>query len=367
MRELLSRNTYLEVDLKQIQNNVSKIIKQYSEYKYHIGVVKADCYGQGDTEPVKAVIEGGCNYLAVATCDEAIKIREEIKNIPILCLGIIPCEYIQECITQNITVTISSLEYLQELEKEECKDLKVHLKINTGMNRLGMEKSEDVVEAVRVIKQRKMILEGIYTHLYDAENKEIYEEQISRFKEAVKNIKLSEIPIVHISASEGLINYKKVDFVNGCRLGIIMYGFTKNKELDLKTTARLISEIQQIHKLKKGDTVGYGGTYIAKEDGERIAVVPIGYADGIIRKNKGRYVYINDKRYEIVGNICMDMLFVKVDNDVKLHDKVFILKDNEHIEKVAKYLDTIPYEVLCSIGKRVPRIYKTSHDQLELS
>lgn len=363
----MSRNTYLEIDLKQIQNNVSKIIKQYSEYKYHIGVVKADCYGQGDIEPVKAVIEGGCNYLAVATFDEAIKIREEIKNIPILCLGIIPCEYIQECITQNITVTISSLEYLQELEKEECKDLKVHLKINTGMNRLGMEKSEDVVEAVRVIKQRKMILEGIYTHLYDAENKEIYEEQISRFKEAVKNIKLSEIPIVHISASEGLINYKKVDFVNGCRLGIIMYGFTKNKELDLKTTARLISEIQQIHKLKKGDTVGYGGTYIAKEDGERIAVVPIGYADGIIRKNKGRYVYINDKRYEIVGNICMDMLFVKVDNDVKLHDKVFILKDNEHIEEVAKYLDTIPYEVLCSIGKRVPRIYKTSHDQLELS
>lgn len=354
----MSRNTYLEIDLKQIQNNVSKIIKQYPDYKYHIGVVKADCYGQGDIEPVKAVIDGGCNYLAVATFDEAIKIRKEIKNIPILCLGIIPCEYIRECITYNITVTINSLEYLNELEKEECKGLKVHLKINTGMNRLGMEKSEDVVESVRIINQKQIILEGIYTHLYDAENEEIYEKQISRFKEAVKNIELREIPIVHISASEGLTNYEKIDFVNGCRLGIIMYGFTKNKELDLKTTARLISEIQQIHELNKGDTVGYGGIYRAKEDGEKIAVVPIGYADGIIRKNKGRGVYINNKRYEIVGNICMDMLFIKVDDDIRLHDRVFILKDNEHIEEVAKHLDTIPYEVLCSIGKRVPRIYK---------
>ena len=137
-----------------------------------------------------------------------------------------------------------------------------------------------------------------------------------------------------------------------------MYGFTNYKSLELESTVKLISEVEQIHKLNEGDTVGYGGTYKAKINGEKIAVIPIGYADGIIRKNKGRDVYINNKRYEIVGNICMDMLFVKVDDDVKLHDKVLILKDNKHIEEVAEHLDTITYEVLCSIGKRVPRIYK---------
>ncbi len=355
---MLARNTYLEVNLKQIQNNVSKIIKRYPNYKYYIGVVKADCYGQGPIEPVKAIINGGCNYLAVATFDEALRIREEIKDIPILCLGVIPAEYIKECIINNISVTINSMEYLQELENKECKGLKVHLKINTGMNRLGIENCEDVDRALKMIEQREMNLEGIYTHLYDAENKDVYEKQISRFKNAIQKIDLNKIKIIHVSASEGLTNYEKLDFVNACRLGIIMYGFTNYKSLELESTVKLISEVEQIHKLNEGDTVGYGGTYKAKTNGEKIAVIPIGYADGIIRKNKGRDVYINNKRYEIVGNICMDMLFVKVDDDVKLHDKVLILKDNKHIEEVAEHLDTIPYEVLCSIGKRVPRIYK---------
>ena len=109
-------------------------------------------------------------------------------------------------------------------------------------------------------------------------------------------------------------------------------------------------------KIKKGDKVGYGSTYEAKND-EWIGVVPIGYADGIIRKNTGRNVYINEKSYNIVGNVCMDMLFVKVDDFVKVGDKVTIIKDIQHIEQIAKHLDTIPYEVICSISKRVPRIY----------
>lgn len=134
-----------------------------------------------------------------------------------------------------------------------------------------------------------------------------------------------------------------------------MYGFTDNPILELETTSRLISEVVQIHSLKPGDTVGYNASFQAKEE-MKIAVVSIGYADGVIRRNKGRYVYIHGKPYEIVGNICMDMLFVKIDDGVKVHDEVYILKDNKHIEEVAKYLDTIPYEVLCSIGKRVPRV-----------
>lgn len=357
---MLSRNTYMEVDLKALKENVKKIIRANSEYKYYIGVVKADCYGQGDGYPAKAIVEAGCNYLAVATLDEGLVIRRKIKDIPILCLGIIPYDYIDACKLNDITVTIPSLEYIKELEENDidCSELKVHLKVNTGMNRLGMNTAEDVKEAIKKAKKMHMIIEGIYTHLYNAENEAIYDMQTQKFKEIIEKADAKNIPIIHMSASEGLMDYEKEDFVNGCRLGIVMYGFTDHQEFNLKTTARLISEVEQIHELKKGETVGYGGTYEAKEDGEKIAVVPIGYADGVIRKNKGRNVYINDKEYEIVGNICMDMLFVKIDDDVKLHDKVFILKDNKHILEVSNYLDTIPYEVLCEVGKRVKRVYK---------
>ena len=126
--------------------------------------------------------------------------------------------------------------------------------------------------------------------------------------------------------------------------------------MNLLSTFRLVSEVIQLKYLKKGDTVGYDGAYRAKKD-EIIAIVPIGYADGIIRANKGRFVYINNKKYQIVGNICMDMLFIKVDQTIKVKDKVIIIKDIKHIKEIAKHLNTIEYEVLCSIGKRVPRIY----------
>ena len=148
----------------------------------------------------------------------------------------------------------------------------------------------------------------------------------------------------------------KLDFVNGCRLGIIMYGFDKDL-ITLKSTFKLISKVIAIKHLKKGETLGYEGSYKASKN-EFIAIVPIGYGDGIIRANKGRYVYINNKEYEIVGNICMDMLFVKIDKDVKINDQVEVIKDINHIKKIAEHLNTIEYEVLCNVGKRVPRIYK---------
>ncbi len=134
-----------------------------------------------------------------------------------------------------------------------------------------------------------------------------------------------------------------------------MYGLVDYKDIEFKSTFSLYSEVIQINKVKD-ETVGYNGNYKVKDE-ELIAVVSIGYADGIIRKNTGRYVYINDKRYQIVGNICMDMLFVKVDKNVHVGDKVVIIKDIEHIKEIAEYLETIPYEITCSISKKVPRIF----------
>lgn len=350
------RNTYVQIDLQNIKENVQKIIKKYSNYKYYFGVVKADCYGHDDVKTVKAIIDGGCNYLCVATLEEALEIRKKIEDIPILCLGVILKDYIDICKTKNITVTIPSLEYVKKLKNENIENLKVHIKINTGMNRLGIKESEELKEVYKILEKKKANIEGIYTHIYEANNKQKYDIQIEKFEELLENIPKERIPIIHTSASEAMSNYNKIDDVNGCRLGIIMYGFTENKELNLKSTFSLKSQVIQINNLKPGETVGYNGKYIAKEN-EKIAVVSIGYADGILRKNTGRTVFINEKEYKIVGNICMDMLFVKIDDTVKLYDTVEILKDIEHIESVAKYLDTIPYEVMCSIGKRVPRKY----------
>lgn len=350
------RNTYVEVNLKNIEDNVRNLINKYSGYKYYFGVVKADCYGHNDIKVVEAIIQGGCNYLAVATLEEALEIRKKIKDIPILCLGIIPIEFIKESINNNITLTISNLEYLEKLVVKKHNNLKVHIKVNTGMNRLGTNNKQEFNKIYEIIKNNNLILEGIYTHIYNSSNKVDTVKQFNKFEKITSDINLSEIPIIHLCASDATMSYQKLEYANGCRLGIAMYGLMENREIHLSSTFSLYSQVVQINEVENG-TVGYNGNYKV-EGKEKIAVVPIGYADGIIRKNTGRNVYINNKQYKIVGNICMDMLFVKVDNSVKVGDKVTIIKDIEHIEEIAKHIETIPYEVICAIGKRVPRIYK---------
>ena len=347
----MHRNTYVEVNLSNLEYNVKTLINRYSDYKYYFGVVKADCYGHG-IKSVKSIISAGCNYLAVATLDEALEIRQKFKNIPILCLGIINVKYLSICKKNNITITISNLDYLKDVN---VTNLKVHIKINTGMNRLGVNNKDDFNKIYNLIKEKKLELEGIYTHIYNATNKEDTINQYNKFENITSDIDLKTIPIVHIGASEATEFYPKKPYANGCRLGISMYGLVDYQNVLFKPTFSLYSEVVQINEVNDG-IVGYNGNYKVNGN-ERIAVVPIGYADGIIRKNTGRKVYINNKEYKIVGNICMDMLFLKVDDNVKVGDKVVIIKDNKHINEIAKHLDTITYEVICSISKRVPRIY----------
>lgn len=352
----MNRSTYIEINLDNIKYNVSQIIKRYNDFKYYFGVIKADCYGHGFNS-ISAMIEGGINYLVVATLEEAIEVRKYSKKIPILCLGVIKNDNIELANTNNITISISSLEYLKSIDVVKLSNSKVHIKINTGMNRLGVSSKKEFFEVYEILRKNSVNIEGIYSHIYESESEEVTKKQFELFHSIISQIELSNIKIIHIQASQALVKYDKKSYINGCRLGIIMYGFTSDKSLKLKSTFKVISEIIQINNLSKSDTVGYDGKYIASKNEEKVAVVPIGYADGIIRKNTGRYVYINNKSYKIIGNICMDMLFVKVDEDVKIFDKVIILKDISHIIDVAKYLDTIPYEIICSIGKRVPKKY----------
>ena len=347
------RNTYVEVNLENLKYNVQKLIEKYKDYKYYFGVVKADCYGHNNIRAVKTILDAGCNYLVVATLDEALEIRKEITDVPILCLGIIDVKYLDICIKNNITITINNLDYLSKINFNN-NSLKVHIKINTGMNRLGVNNKQEFNKMYSIIKE-KFYLEGVYTHIYNPYDNEATLKQWHRFEEITSDIDLNSISIVHVGASEATEFFEKRKYANGCRLGISMYGLIDYKDIDFRSTFSLYSEVIQINTVID-ETVGYNGNY--KVNGtEKIAVVAIGYADGIIRKNTGRYVYINDKPYKIVGNICMDMLFVKADDTVKVGDKVAIIKDIKHIKEIANHLDTITYEVICSIGKRVPRVY----------
>ena len=350
------RNTYAEINLENIKYNVEKIISKYNQFNYYFGVVKADCYGHGALETINAIINGGVNYLVVALLEEAIELRTRYHEIPILCLGMIKDEDIEIAVKNDITLSILNKEYLKSIDIKKLKGAKVHIKINTGMNRLGVSTKEEFNEVYLKLIQNNINIEGIYSHIHTSNDSLLTNNQFRKFEYITADIDLTKIKIIHIQASDALTGYEKPKYVNGCRLGIIMYGFSTDIDLNLKSTFKLYSNVIQINTLETNDTVGYNAMYKAKEK-EKIAVIPIGYADGVIRKNTGRNVYINNKPYKIIGNVCMDMLFVKVDDNVKLFDKVEIIKSKEQIEEIAQQLETIVYEVLCSVGKRVPRIY----------
>ena len=238
------------------------------------------------------------------------------------------------------------------------------------MGRLGFKNSNEVYEIVEKIRKRDDIcLEGIYTHF--ADNKKI-DKQINKFLEVTSLINLKEIPIVHLGKSGTLLNFKKIPFANGIRFGLIMYGYNPNNEykhtiiskllkkdfnkpFEYKSAFKLYSEIVQIKKLKKGEKVGYNGNYKAKED-IVIGIVPIGYSDGYMRTNKNSYVVINNKRYQVIGDVSMGMIAVKLDNGVKIYDKVTLIGERISIFEVAYHNHTIIYEIMCLINNNVPRI-----------
>lgn len=377
------RNTYAYIDDKILTNNIREIVRKYSFYKYYIGVVKANAYGHG-SYIVNDLIKGGVNYLAVSSLEEAIEIRKYNKEIPVLCLEPINIEYLDVILDNKITITVESTDYVRELvNKKITSKLLVHLKLDTGMSRLGYKDKEELIKSIKLLRENKNIfIEGIYTHLATSGiNDKYYDKQIDKFMYLTEDIDLKEIPIVHLNRSITLTHHKMLPFETGTRLGIIMYGFSQSlpepvglrkikrdilnkirhisptvmsNDLKLKTAFSLYSEVMSIRCIKKGDFVGYGANYIAKED-TIIGTIPIGYADGMSSLMK--YVSINKKKYPIVGDICMDMTIVKLDDRVKLHDKVEIFGDTISVKSVANNMHSNAYHVLTGVTSRVPRIY----------
>lgn len=367
------RNTYALINLSNLEHNIKEIIKNYS-YEYYFGVVKANAYGHG-LETIKVMDKAGINYFCTATLEEAIDVRKHTKK-PILCFGYVNTSDIELVIKNDITLSIISYDYFKELIKVNPK-IKVHLKINSGMNRFGIKNKNEVLEIVNEIKKSNMKLEGIYTHFATSGVSDIYyDQQVSNFEEITSLINLRDIKIVHLFNSISTARHKKLAYANGIRLGLMMYGFTfkmnigkltklkrklfyKNisetmltNNLNLKKVLSLHSEVININKLTKGEFVGYGAAHIATKD-ELIAIVSIGHADGVTPCYKR--VQINKKVYPIVA-VCMDYIMVKVDNKVKVHDKVDLISDEITIGK--DIVGDNPHHILVSIGNRVPRKYE---------
>lgn len=344
-----NRNTYLNVNLENLKYN-------YNFYKTHtnkaiFSVVKANAYGLGAVKVAKTLLDLGSEYLGVATLDEALELRENDIMAPILVMGYSPVSSVKTAKKYNITLTVISLQWAQELNKIDISDLTLHIKLNSSMNRLGHNNFNEVIQTLNLLKHNHNI-EGIFTH-YCCNEKEIINQDFNNFKNIVNKL---EHKFTWIHASNSYVSLKLEDnFTNSVRIGIGLYG--GYQDLGLKNVASLFSEVAMIRIINNGDRVSYDGKYQANKK-TNIAILTIGYADGVLRVDTGNDVYINNDYYKIVGNICMDQLMVKVDENVKLYDQVEIFGEHINIESIAKARDSIIYEVLTSISDRVTRFYK---------
>ena len=382
----MQRPTYALINGDIIRENIVEIKKNYPEYEYYIGVVKNDAYHHG-LGVVNDLIKGGVNYLAVSSLEEAIKVRKFNKNIPILCLEIISLEYLDLIIKYNVTITIESLSYLKELLDKDIDSLiKVHLAVDSGMHRLGFDNKKDLTKAFYFLKEAKhLFLEGIYSHFATSGVCDpYYDYQLNKFLELTSDIYLEEIPIVHLGRSLTLVEHEKPNFCNGIRLGIVMYGFsqsrdfncsslkekyqlwkirklqkkyncsktTLNNRLKVRTAFSLYSEILSRRKVKVGDFVGYGASYIVKQSGY-IYTICIGYGDGVDKNYN--YVLINSKKCKIVAD-CMDMLLVFAQTKYEVGCKVEIFGNERGISDVCRTLNINAYHLFNNISDRVPKV-----------
>lgn len=384
------RKTFIEINLDNIIKNVKTIIKKYPDYKYYIGMVKSNAYGHG-MYVINEMINNGINYLAVSNLEEAIDIRKFNKDIPILCVEPIELDSIDAAIKNNVTITIHDIDYFKKLNNQIKKKIKVHIKIDTGMNRLGIKDKDEFNEIVKLIKENDNIyLEGLFTHFATpGVNDKFYDNQISQFKYITSDIDLSKIDIIHLSSSFIMLAHPKIEIANGVRCGTILFGYDiapkklnnspknilrkirnsylikkynisktyENVDIDLKPAFKVKTNVIQIKKIKKYEKVGYGILYEAQKD-EIIATLPIGYDDGIGINHENRYVLINNKKYKAVGEISMCMMSVLVDESVKIGDSVTIMGDSITLGMMSRLNNTSIHNTLVNIGKVLPRIYK---------
>jgi len=367
------RPTFAEIDLAAIRYNLRKIRDSVDKDVKILGVVKADAYGHGMSEVSKAITQEGVDYLGVASLDEASELRSIGIKDKIIVLGAILPNEIEGILRFNVVQTVSDLgiaKSISRLAQKKNKKIKIHIKIDTGMGRLGFWHLDAVNFIKEIAKLKNILIEGIFTHFPSAEEDASFtKKQIKYFDSLIKELQRENIniPLKHTSNSMALIDFKD-SHMNMVRPGLIMYGLYPReglaKRLELKPALTLKTKISFMNSVSKGRSISYGRTYITKKD-TKIATIPVGYGDGYSRylSNRG-FVLVKGGRAPIVGRVCMDMTMVDVGDfkDIKTGDDVVLIgrqgKENITAEELAQLTNTIPYEVVCNIGRRVPRIYK---------
>ena len=350
------RKTWLEIDLDSIKHNI-KTIQQISN-KNIIAVLKANAYGCGDVEVSKACIEAGAKMIAVSNIEEAIHLRLFHKNIPILIVGPIDDKDIPIIIDNDISISMYSLAFLKDIQDKDCTGLKVHLKIDTGMNRIGLDNIEDLTYAKNELLKMHCNIEGVFTHFSCADTDiDFTKKQYELFEELVDQLDY-DFKWIHCSNSDASVFFD-TPITNACRIGISLYGISTYCQ-DLKPVISMYTTIAQVKKVNKGEVIGYGATYQADED-IIVATLPIGYADGFTRDNQGRYVYIGDLPVQVIGRVCMDQCMVKLSDYFDPGTIIEIFGPHMPIENMAEELKTIPHEIMSLITPRVTRLYKENN------
>lgn len=368
----MNKRAWAEIDLDAVANNIREIRRITSPDSKIMGVVKADGYGHGFVEVTKTILNNGADYLAVATLEEAVQLRKRKFDVPILILGATEDAGADDLVEYNVMPTVFTYDFARVLSQSAVKKgrtAKIHIKLDTGMSRIGFLCCEESVEEIIKISQLDNIeIEGIFSHLScsDEKDRTYTQMQFEKFKDMCERLEKRglKIPIKHICNSAGIMMYPEMH-LDMVRPGIIIYGLYPSDEVDksklrLKPAMTLKAKITMVKEVDAGVGVSYGKTYITDKK-TKIATVSIGYADGYIRllSGKAKMMY-GEECVDVIGRICMDQCMIDVTNvhNISIGDEVIIFGSEKiTADTVAGWLGAVNYEIVCMIGRRIPRIY----------
>lgn len=364
------RSVWVEIDLQALKRNYDRI-KAYTQSEL-MPIIKADAYGHGALEIVQALYDLGARRFGVAVLDEALEIRKTFPSVSVMLIGTLPIEAASTLVKEDITCGVYQLDQAIALSKEgeiQGKTSKIHLKIDTGMGRIGF-RDEDFEQLLHCAQLPNLYIEGIYTHFATSDHSDLTfaRVQLKKFEEIVEKLKARgiDIPIRHAANSAAILQLPDSHF-ELVRPGIILYGLPPSrhigKDIGIEPVLSWKAKVSHIKTISEGETVSYGRTFRAAYP-TRVATIPLGYADGLRRSlsNLGEAL-VKGKRATMIGRVCMDQTMLDVTRipGVEVGDVVTLLGTDgyERIDatEMAGWLGTINYEVVCGISKRVPRVY----------
>ncbi len=367
------KRTWAEIDLGAIEHNVKAMRERLPQGCRYLGVVKANAYGHGAVPVARRLEALGVDYLAVACIDELAELRAAGIIAPVLILGITPPDYAAELVRLDATQAVGSLAYAEALNAALAgtgQRLRVHFKLETGMGRTGFRVFGDdkLDDAARALRLDALDAEGVFTHFCVSDaaepEREFTREQLARFRAAIERLEGESgrrFAIRHCTNSGAMLSFPE-SYMDMVRPGVAMYGLYPGEDhgaIKLRPAMSLYSRVYSVEEHFPGDSISYGRRFVAEKP-MRVAVVPIGYADGLHRALSGQIdLYINGRRCRQLGRICMDMCMADVTGlDVRPGDVAEVFGEHIPVDELAEKAGTIHYELCCAVAPRVPRIYK---------